>query len=203
LPGLPNYGIAQGSIFVIFGTNLANTSTGLQAAPLQTDLDGVSVQITVGGSTTQALLYYVMPNQIAGLIPSSTPAGSGQIIVANNGQASSPSPITVVQSVFGIATTFSSDSNLAFFGAVFAAAFDVNFNPLSDTNAANPGDVVVIYGTGAGPISTNDAVTPPVQNLAGIPIEVDIGGFASAVLYHVSDRRKTYVFGLWPDRGCR
>ena len=66
LPGLPNYGIAQGSIFVIFGTNLANASSGLQSAPLQTTLDGVSVHVTVGGSTTQALLYYVMPNQIAG-----------------------------------------------------------------------------------------------------------------------------------------
>jgi uncharacterized protein (TIGR03437 family) len=150
---------------------------GLQAIPLQTDLDGVSVRVTVGGSTTQALLYYVMPNQIAGVLPSSTPAGSGQIIVTNNGQASSPSPITVVQSVFGIAAN---PCDITF----CAAAFDANFNPLSDVNAANPGDTIVIYGTGAGPISTNDAVTPPVQNLTGIPIEVDIGGVSSAVQYH-------------------
>lgn len=177
MAGLPNYGIAQGSIFVIFGTNLANASSGLQAAPLQTTLDGVSVQITVGGSTTQALLYYVMPNQIAGVLLSSTPVGSGQIIVTNNGQASSPSPITVVQSVFGIVT---SACNITF----CAAAFDANFNPLSDTNAANPGDLIVLYGSGAGPISTNDAVTPPVQNLTGIPIEIDIGGVPSTVLYH-------------------
>jgi len=177
LPGLPNYGIAQGSIFVIFGANLANTSTGLQAAPLQTTLDGVSVQVTVGGSETQALLYYVMPNQVAGVLPSSTPVGSGQMIVTNNGQASSPSPITVVQSVFGIVT---SACDITF----CAAAFDANFNPLSDVNAANPGDLIVLYGTGAGPISTNDAVTPPVQNLTEIPIEVDIGGVPGTVLYH-------------------
>lgn len=103
MPGFPNYGIAQGSIFVIFGTNLATTSSGLQSVPLQTTLDGVSVQISVGGAATQALLYYVMPNQIAGVLPSATPFGSGQLTVTVNGQASSPAPITVVQSVFGIA----------------------------------------------------------------------------------------------------
>lgn len=177
LPGLPNYGIAQGSIFVVFGANLANTSTRLQAAPLQTDLDGVSVQIAVGGSTTQASLYYVMPNQIAGVLPSATPLGTGQIVVTSNGQSSAAAPITVVQSVFGIVTSAC--------GVTFcAAAFDANFNPLSDTNAANPGDMIVLYGTGAGPISTNDAVTPLAQNLTGIPIEVDVGGVPSAVLYH-------------------
>lgn len=92
-PGLPNYGIAQGSILVIFGANLAAGSSGLQAAPLQTDLDGVSVQVTVGGVTTQAPLYYVMPNQIAGVLPSATPVGSGQVVVTNNGQSSAPAPI--------------------------------------------------------------------------------------------------------------
>lgn len=177
LPGLPNYGIAQGSIFVIFGTNLANTPSGTQTAPLQTSLNGVSVEITVGGSSTQALLYYVMPSQIAGVLPSSTPVGNGQLVVTNNGQASSPSPITVVQSVFGIVA---SACELTF----CAAAFDKNFNALSEANAANPGDLIVLYGTGAGPISTSDAVTPPVQNLTQIPIEVDIGGVPATVTYH-------------------
>lgn len=32
IPGDPNYGIARGSIFVMYGQNLANTSTGLQSA---------------------------------------------------------------------------------------------------------------------------------------------------------------------------
>src|SRR5579872_4912830 len=43
LNGLPNYGIAQGSIFDIFGTNLAATSTPLQSVPLSTSLAGVTV----------------------------------------------------------------------------------------------------------------------------------------------------------------
>lgn len=180
LPGLPNYGIAQGSIFVIFGSDLANASSGMQAAPLQATLGGVSVAITVGESTTQALLYYVMPNQIAAVLPSSTPIGNGQIVVTNNGQASAASPITVVQSVLGIVTNPTPTPS----NGQAAAAFDASFRPLSVANAAKAGDLIVLYGTGAGPISTNDAATPPVQNLMQVPIEVDIGGVPAQVLYH-------------------
>src|SRR5581483_2560544 len=59
LPGLPNYGIAQGSIFDIFGTNLASTTTGLQNPPLKTTLEGTSISVTVNGTTTQPLIYFV------------------------------------------------------------------------------------------------------------------------------------------------
>ena len=104
LPGLPNYGIAQGSIFVIFGSNLAAVASGFQGVPLKTTLDGVSVQFVVQGATTQALLYYVMPNQIAGILPSATPVGTGTVVVTSGGQSSAPAPIAVVQSAIGIAT---------------------------------------------------------------------------------------------------
>jgi uncharacterized protein (TIGR03437 family) len=177
LPGLPNYGIAQGSIFVVFGTNLAGASSALQSIPLQTSLDGVSVQISVGGAVTQALLYYVMPTQIAGVLPSATPFGTGQITVTVNGQASAPASITVVQSVFGI------DSGFGAFGRA-AHAYDVNSNPLSAVNAANPGDTIAFYGTGAGPVPGNEAEAPVSQNLTNIPIEVDIGGVPATVTYH-------------------
>jgi uncharacterized protein (TIGR03437 family) len=176
LPGLPNYGVAQGSIFVIFGANLANTSSGLQRAPLQATLDGVTVQVTAGGFSAPALLYYVSPNQIAGVLPSATPVGTGQIVVTNQGQPGAAAPITVVQSAFGIVPPPESP--------VTVTVFDAHFNALSPFNAANPGDMIVFYGTGAGPISTSDGVTPPVQNLTAIPIEVDIGGVPATVLYH-------------------
>ena len=79
LPGVPDCGIAQGSIFAIFGTNLANTTTPLQSALLQTSLSGVSVAITVNNTNRQALLHYVTPTQIAAILPSSAPAGTGQV----------------------------------------------------------------------------------------------------------------------------
>src|SRR5690242_20555332 len=64
LPGFPNYGIAQGSIFDIFGTNFGTAVIPLQNPPLQTTLGGISVSVTVNGTTTQPLLYFVSPTQI-------------------------------------------------------------------------------------------------------------------------------------------
>ena len=58
LPGLPNYGIAEGSIFDIFGTNLAAATVPLQGPPLQTTLNGVSINVTVNGTTTHPLIYF-------------------------------------------------------------------------------------------------------------------------------------------------
>ena len=169
-PGLPNYGIAQGSIFVIFGSNLANTSTGLQSVPLQTTLDGVAVTVTVNGTTKQALLYYVTPTQVAGILPSSVPVGTGQITVTNNGATSAPSQLVVVQSAFGILTLNN--------GTGPAAAFAASSNYLGASNASNAGDTIVIWGTGAGPVGDDNKQSPVTA-----PIEVDIGGTSAKILY--------------------
>lgn len=171
VPGLPNYGIAQGSIFVIFGANLADSSTGLQKTP-QATLNNVSVTVTVNGATFQPLLYYVTATQIAAILPSATPVGTGQITVINDGQASSPAPITVVQSAFGMLTLNGAGSGPA-------AAFDTNYQYLTFTNAANPGDYIMLWGTGVGPVA-DDAVG--TQTTASI--EVDIGGVSADVKYH-------------------
>ena len=77
--GLPSSGIAQGSFFTIFGTNMGPASspplTGGAAVP--TTLGGTSVAVTVGGTTTAALLFYVSANQINAVLPSATPVGTG------------------------------------------------------------------------------------------------------------------------------
>jgi uncharacterized protein (TIGR03437 family) len=170
VPGLPNYGIAQGSIFDIFGSNLASTSTALQTTPV-TPLNGVSVTVTVGGTAKQALLYYVTPAQIAAVLPSSTPVGTGTITVTNNGQTSATAPIVVVQAAFGLLT-------LSGTGVGPAAAFDTNNNYLGAANAANPGDTIVLWGTGAGPVA-NDTQ----QSATTAPITVFIGGTAAKIAY--------------------
>src|SRR5688572_22937222 len=62
LPGLPNSFIAQGSMFLVFGTNLG-TASDLSALhfPLPTSqgLLGTSIQVTVGSSTpVNAIMVY-------------------------------------------------------------------------------------------------------------------------------------------------
>jgi uncharacterized protein (TIGR03437 family) len=169
VPGLPNYGIAQGSIFDIFGSNLASASTSLQATPV-TPLSGVSVSVTVAGTTTKPLLYYVTPGQIAAVLPSSTPAGTGTISVTNNGQTSATASIVVVKAAFGLLTLNGAGSGPA-------AAFDSHNAYLGASNAANPNDTIVLWGTGAGPVA-NDLQQAATNNLT-----VYIGGVTATVVY--------------------
>ncbi len=49
-------------------------------------------------------------------------------------------------------------------------------------NAAHPGDLLFIWGTGLGPIKTSDAGAPPVGNL-DVPVEVYVGNVKAAVSY--------------------
>ena len=176
LPNMPNYGIAQGSIFDIFGAGLATATSALQSVPLPTVLTGTSVDITVSGTTTHAILYFVSAGQIAGILPSATPVGTGQITVTVNGQRSNAGPITVVQSAFGMLS-------LNGVGNGPAVAFDVSAQYLGLTNAANPGDYITLWGSGLGPVTGDETTAQAQVNLTDIPIEVDIGGRPATVQY--------------------
>src|SRR5579863_8261957 len=184
LPGLPNYGLAEGSIFIMKGTGLANRSTQLQMSyPLPTNLLGTSLSVTVNGVTTTPILYYVLPTQLAAILPSATPVGTGTITVSNNGQTSAPAPIQVVQSNFGILTYYGTGSG---FASAFDAAFPATSPYLGLTASANPGDVLTLWGSGVGPDPGNPDETVPqtpnnLQN--SVPIEVEIGGIQATILY--------------------
>jgi uncharacterized protein (TIGR03437 family) len=176
LPGLPNYGIAQGSIFVIYGSNFTSSQFGLQAPPLQSTLGGASINVTVNGTSTSPLFYYLFPTQIAAVLPSATPVGTGTITVTTASGTSTAFPIQVVASAFGLLTTNN--------GTGPAQGYDANLNPndqytLFDFSAAaNPGDILLLWGTGLGAVE-NDATGVAVSG----PVTVYIGGTAVTPLY--------------------
>jgi uncharacterized protein (TIGR03437 family) len=101
-PGLPGGGIAQGSVFSIFGKNLGPSSSPSLAFPLSTTLGGVSIKVTQGTNSFSAIPLYVSPGQINALLPSNTPLGMVSMRVTVNGQTGNPSPIRVVASSLGI-----------------------------------------------------------------------------------------------------
>jgi len=176
LPGLPNYGIAQGSIFVIYGTNFSATQIGLQAPPLQTKLNGVTIAVTVNGTTTNPLFYYLYPTQIAAVLPSATPVGTGTITVTTSAGTSTAFPIQVVASAFGLLTSNN--------GSGPAQGYDANIDPNNQytlfgfSAAANPGDILLLWGSGLGPVA-NDATGVAVSGT----VTVYIGGIAVTPLY--------------------
>jgi len=61
--------------------------------------------VTVEGTKVNAPLYYTSAGQVAALLPSNTPTGTGTIMVTYNGRSSPPTtPITVVANNVGVFT---------------------------------------------------------------------------------------------------
>jgi len=113
LPGVPNYGIAPGSLFAIQGMNLNGNQTPVlqSSAPpgLPTTLNQTSLSVTVNGVTTTPALYYASSNAVAAVLPSTTPVGTGTITLTYNGQ-STQAPIQVVASAVGLDTLYGAGS---------------------------------------------------------------------------------------------
>ena len=188
--GLPNAGIAQGSIFLVFGTNLGpGTISIAQSAFQNTNLSGTSIGVTVNGTTVAPLLYYTSATQVAALLPSNTPVGTGTITVTYNGQVGLASPITVVASNLGI-FTITSDGQGA--GIVTNADYSLISvtraancgGPNTICGAANPGDTLILWATGLGPVNGSDAsgagLGVPMPN---IPLTLWLGGVQANVTY--------------------
>jgi uncharacterized protein (TIGR03437 family) len=185
-PGMPGSGIAQGSIFYVYGTGVGPaTYTQATAFPLLTTLGGTSITVTVGGSQVSALMLYTYGNQAAAILPSTTPVGSGTYTVTFNGQTSAPADITVVGSAFGI---YSINEQ----GSGQGIATDINYQLNSIVHTFHPGDYATLWGTGLGAISASDAGLPPVGNVGSATVYVG-NAAASNVTYH---GRSPYFAGL-------
>jgi uncharacterized protein (TIGR03437 family) len=178
--GLSNSGtVAQGAIFIVKGTGLSDQTTGIQEVPLQTTLQGVRIAITVGGITTFAPMYYVLPQQLAGILPSNTPLGAGTLVVRNNSKNSLPVPITIVKSAFGVLTVTGTGT-----GSARVQDASQGYQELVSTRSTNPGNFLVFYGSGLGPVTGDETVAQVQTDLSSIPISVTIGGKPVPVYYH-------------------
>src|SRR5689334_7167088 len=98
-------GIAQGALFVVSARGIGPADFLQASYPLPTTdgLGGVTIQATVGGVTVDAIMVYVAPNEVAAILPSRTPIGTGTIRVTSNG-ATATAAIKVVVAAFGIFT---------------------------------------------------------------------------------------------------
>jgi uncharacterized protein (TIGR03437 family) len=177
--GLPGGAIAQGSIFSLFGANLGPTK-GVQvsAFPLATSLANVSIAVTQGSTTTNAIPLYVSGSQINAIMPSATPVGAVSVRVTYNGLKSNPMTTVVAQSAPGVFSARGTGFGPGiFFNFVSQSSQPIN----SPTVAAQPGQVITLYGTGLGPVPS-DTVAPTAGNLP-TKVEVFVGGVSAAVQY--------------------
>ena len=183
LPGLPNYGIAPGALFIIKGTNLSNqplSSLQSSAAPgLPKTLNGTSVAVTVNGTTTQLPIYYTSPSQLGVVLPSSVAVGNGTIVVTNAGTPGTATPIQVVKSALGLDTLLGS-------GTGAGVATDAGGNVFTPTSSAAPGQAIVLWGSGLGADTSNDDTTYPLKQndlTSSLGLKVYIGGIQASIAY--------------------
>jgi uncharacterized protein (TIGR03437 family) len=113
-------------------------------------MGGTSIKVTVSGVAQDLPIVYTSSGQVAALLPSYTPAGDGTLILKYNGAASSPVPIRVVPSAFGI---YSLTSNGIGAGVITAPDYQVK----SLAASARPGEILILWGTGLGPVPGNEA----------------------------------------------
>jgi len=182
--GFPNSGIAPSSIFVIFGTGMANAPSGTvtlqsSASPgLPTSLAGASLSVTVGSTTVTPAMYYAIPTAIAAVLPASTPSGSGTLTVTYNGTASNAFPIQVVPSAMGLDTYFGTGSGLVTATSPTTGAL-YNY-----TNSAAPGETVVLWGSGLGAdTADSDTVFTSSPHSVNVPLQIYFGGVPGKILY--------------------
>lgn len=203
--GLPNSALAQGSIFTVQGDNMGPVPTnGLSAtiapSPFQsTNLDGTTISVTVGSTTVNALMYYTSPGQVAALLPSNTPVGSGTMTVSYEGSASTAYTINVIQNNVGVFTVSQDGQGVAIatYPDYSLVSADPGTGTLADTctggaacpytytGAALPGDVITLWATGLGPVNGSDATGAglgvPITPTS--PLQLWIGGVSVPVSY--------------------
>ena len=181
--------IAQGSIFVVKGTTLSASGFTQFSFPLPTSSGGVKITFTptTGGAGTDAYLVYLYNlsgvNQLAAVLPSTLAAGNYNVTVTN-GTVSGAFPVQVVQRKLGLITADSSGSGLAVIqNYISPTQLDVDrlttFSSGGYTfSPSRPGQVLIAWATGMGPVTGGDNIASPGFNFAanGVNVKVIVGG---------------------------
>ena len=180
VPGLPNYGIAPGSLFIIKGSGMASATTvsalNDPGKGIPTSWNGASISVTVGGVTASAPIYYAMATQIAAVLPSNIPAGTGTLTLTYN-NATVSSPITVLTSALGLDTYYGTGDGL---GVATDALTGALFNY---TNSIPPGTTVVLWGSGLGNTGDSDTMNTSTPHAVANAPTFYIGGMQVTPLY--------------------
>jgi uncharacterized protein (TIGR03437 family) len=178
---------APGSWIEIYGSNLAVDTRPWQLSDFKginapTSLDGTSV--TIGG--VSAYVSYISPTQVNVQVPN-VAAGTQPLIIQTPAGSSPAYDLAVEPVEPGLLAPSSFKIN----GVQYAWALDGNSYVLPTgaisglTSApAKPGDVIVLYGVGFGPVSPAIPEGQIVQQLNGLPsFDISIGGAPATVQY--------------------
>jgi len=129
-----------GSVFALFGVDLASKTAQAASTPLPGTL--LSTTVTVNGET--APLFYVGPGQIDAQMPWDIPAGAVATVIVKNGSASSNAVAVYVPAT--------GTPGISVYGNNRAVVVNQDGSVNSGSAPAHDGDEVVVYFTGGGPV---------------------------------------------------
>ncbi len=186
--------IAQGSVFVVKGTNLSPAGLATAAAPsYPTTLNtvGISLTPTGGAPAISARLVYTYNqsgvNQLAAVLPSTVPTGSYDLRVTTGTAVSAPFRTAVVARKPGIVTVSGDGAGAvqATLDGKFILQRNTNQGRIGDfdTRPARPGERIDLWGTGLGPDTASDNGGTSGDQTAAAQIRVLINGTEVTPLY--------------------
>jgi uncharacterized protein (TIGR03437 family) len=165
-----------GSVFVIFGQNLATRAAGAVTNTLPTTL--LTTSVTVNGEL--APLFYAENGQIDAQMPWDIPGGTVASVVVKNGSSTSNAAAVYVPATGtpGIST----------YGNNRAVVVNQNGTINSASDMAAVGDTVVAYFTGGGPVQAAGTLVSGAPAPGGLsPLKgasvVTVGGVNATVKY--------------------
>jgi len=172
---LQNRALSPGSIFSIFGSNLALAVSVAGSIPLPTSMNGASV-IVAGVSLP---LFYVSPTQINVILPYNLSVNTTQQLIVQRSQSlSTPLSILIAAANPGIFTVSQSGSGQ---GVITHADSSL----VSSSSPAIVGETVVIYCAGLGatlPAATaGSAASSSPLSYTMNAVSVTIGGIPATV----------------------
>lgn len=185
--------VSPGSFVEIYGSNLAPATLGWTLADFTgnqapTALDGVTVSI----ADQSAFVNYIVanPGQVNVQLPSNIPTGTQQITVMNKNGTSAPFNVTVKPTEPGLLAP----ASFVVGGKQYVVAFHSdNVTYVLPEGAiagipsrpAAPGETIVMYGNGFGPVAPNIPAGELVQadNTLAASLEISFGGTPGTVAY--------------------
>lgn len=165
-----------GSVFALFGQNLASKPAGAVTTTLPAEL--LNTTVTVNGE--KAPLFYVDQLQIDAQMPLDIPGNTVASVIVTNGTSASNAAAVYVPA--------SGTPGISVYANNRAVVINANGVVNSASAAASVGDEVVVYFTGGGPVQAAGKLTTGEPAPSGLsPVtganSITVGGIGANVVY--------------------
>jgi uncharacterized protein (TIGR03437 family) len=165
--------MTPGSIATVFGENLADREAGAAQLPLPVTLGGTSVLLRGIPSP----IFYASPGQVNFQVPFGLALGAANLSVQRGNGLTASISTELKRTAPGI----------FFYGTSNAVAQNEDYSLNTPANGARPGKTLIVYMTGAGPLSRTleEGKPSPADDLAVVtsPASATIGGQEAAITF--------------------